>query len=121
MGELFSKLISTLAVILVMAGFISGSDLYNKFLDDDKNWKYPLFSGILGGLFGIYGNLSGTEVSGAVISEWMYYDLRPGYIYGLALFESNEAYAPYIEGILDFGGAKTTAEELKTKEEVYYE
>ena len=68
MGELFSKLISTLAVILVMAGFISGSDLYNKFLDDDKNWKYPLFSGILGGLFGIYGNLSGTEVSGAVIS-----------------------------------------------------
>ncbi len=61
------------------------------------------------------------HVSGAVISEWMYYDLRPGYIYGLALFESNEAYAPYIEGILDFGGAKTTAEELKTKEEVYYE
>ena len=68
MGELFSKLVSTLAVILVMAGFISGSDLYNKILDDDKSWKYPLFSGLLGGLFGIYGNLSGTEVSGAVIS-----------------------------------------------------
>ena len=57
MGELFSKLVSTLAVILVMAGFISGSDLYNKILDDDKSWKYPLFSGLLGGLFGIYGNL----------------------------------------------------------------
>ena len=68
MELLFSKLISTLAVLLVIAGVVSGSDLLDRVAGRKKNWRYPVIAGVLGGLFGIYANLTGTEVSGAVIS-----------------------------------------------------
>lgn len=64
----FTKMIGTLAVILVVAAFIGGSDLLRKFFHADRNWKYSLLAGLLGGVFGIYGNISGINLNGAVIS-----------------------------------------------------
>ncbi|MBO4384611.1 MAG: SpoIIE family protein phosphatase [Clostridia bacterium] len=64
----FTRMIGTLAVILVVAAFIGGSDLLRKFFHADRNWKYSLLAGILGGVFGIYGNISGVNLNGAVIS-----------------------------------------------------
>lgn len=67
-SAMFSKMIGTLAVILVIAAFIGGSDIVSKFFNKDKQWKYALIAGILGGVFGIYGNISGFDLNGAVIS-----------------------------------------------------
>lgn len=64
----FTKLIGTLAVILVIATFVGGSNLTVKFLGGNRDWKYTLLAGILGGVFGIYGNISGVSYKGAVIS-----------------------------------------------------
>ena len=64
----FTKLVGTLAVILVIATFIGGSNLTVKFLGGNRDWKYTLLAGILGGIFGIYGNISGVSFKGAVIS-----------------------------------------------------
>ncbi|MBR6360421.1 MAG: SpoIIE family protein phosphatase [Clostridia bacterium] len=64
----FSKLFGTLAVILVIAAFVGSTDLLSKFLDEKRSWKYSVIAGVLGGLFGIYGNISGVELRGAVIS-----------------------------------------------------
>jgi sigma-B regulation protein RsbU (phosphoserine phosphatase) len=64
----FSKLIGTLAVILVISAFAGSTDLLNRFIDQKRNWKYDLMIGVLGGLFGIYGNISGVDFNGAVIS-----------------------------------------------------
>ncbi len=66
--ELISKLIGTLAVILVISAFIGGSDLVSKVFKTEKKWIYSLIMGFLGGIFGIYGNISGFELNGAVIS-----------------------------------------------------
>ena len=68
MGILFSNMIGTLAVIFVIAFFIGGSDLLPMFLGMKRNWKFILTAGIVGGAFGIYGNLTGTSLNGAVIS-----------------------------------------------------
>ncbi|MBQ1418311.1 MAG: hypothetical protein IIY95_02740, partial [Firmicutes bacterium] len=68
MGILFSSMIGTLAVIFVIAFFIGGSDLLPMFLGMKRNWKFILTAGIVGGAFGIYGNLTGTSLNGAVIS-----------------------------------------------------
>ncbi len=68
MNEFFSKMVGTLAVILVVSAFIGGSDLLSKFTDSKKMWKYVLISGALGGLFGVYGNISGVDFNGAVVS-----------------------------------------------------
>jgi len=65
---MFTKLIGTLAVILLVAAFIGGSDTLSKFFNTDKKWKYSVFFGVLGGLFGIYGNISGFNLNGAVVS-----------------------------------------------------
>ena len=66
----FSKMFGTLAVIMVIAAFIGGSDLFGKFFDTNEKWKYILLAGVLGGAFGIYGTISGVTMSGsgAVIS-----------------------------------------------------
>jgi len=66
--ELFTKLIGTLAVILVVAGLIGGSDIISKVMKTERKWSYAIVFGILGGLFGIYGNISGFELRGAIIS-----------------------------------------------------
>ncbi len=65
---LFSKMIGTLAVILVVSAFAGSTDLLNRFVGKKRNWKYALIAGLLGGLFGVYGNISGVEINGAVIS-----------------------------------------------------
>ena len=64
----FTNMIGTLAVILVIAAFIGGSELMTKFFGSKTNWKYSLFAGLLGGIFGIYGTMSGMELNGAIIS-----------------------------------------------------
>ena len=66
--EFFSRLIGTLAVILLVAAYAGITQLLNKYIDKPKSLKFVLFSGVFGGLFGIYGNISGIELNGAVIS-----------------------------------------------------
>lgn len=68
MDSLFSRLTGTLAVILVVSALIGGSDIISRLLGKDKKWAYPLVAGLLGGIFGVYGNLSGFYLNGAVIS-----------------------------------------------------
>lgn len=70
MAVFFSRMIGTLAVIMVIAAYIGGNDLIGKFFNADEKWKYSLLAGVMGGVFGIYGNISGVPMaeSGAVIS-----------------------------------------------------
>ena len=68
MNLVFSRLIGTLAVILVISAFIGGSDIINKVTERGKKWQYSILAGILGGIFGVYGNISGFNLNGAVIS-----------------------------------------------------
>ena len=68
LSMMFSKMIGTLAVILVVATFIGISDILPKFVKQENKWKFALFIGLLGGAFGIYGNISGFDLNGAVIS-----------------------------------------------------
>ena len=67
-SEMFSKMIGTLAVILLVSAFIGGSDIISRFVKTEKKWKYSIVAGLLGGVFGIYGNISGFDFNGAVIS-----------------------------------------------------
>ena len=66
-ADIFIKMLGTAAVILVVAGFIAVSPLLKQSGGHNK-WKYILQAGLVGGLFGIYGNLSGTAFNGALIS-----------------------------------------------------
>ncbi len=66
--QFFTNMIGTLAVILVIASFLGGSDLMTKFHGVKKRWKVAVIAGILGGIFGIYGTMSGLELNGAIIS-----------------------------------------------------
>lgn len=68
MQAIFSGLIGTLAVILVVAAFIGGSDIMSRLILKDKKIGYSAIVGVLGGIFGIYGNISGISLDGAVIS-----------------------------------------------------
>ena len=63
-----TKMVGTLAVLLIAAAFIGGSDLFAKYLNTEKRLKYYIISGVLGGAFGIYGNISGFALQGAVVS-----------------------------------------------------
>lgn len=68
MSTMFSKMIGTLAVILLVAAFIGGSDVISRLLKTKKKWLYSIIMGVLGGVFGIYGNISGFSLNGAVVS-----------------------------------------------------
>lgn len=68
MKEYFIDMAGTLAIILVVAAIISGSDLLAKLKTEKNNWKYVVLVGLLGGIFGVYGNISGLSFQGAVIS-----------------------------------------------------
>ena len=68
MSELFTRMIGTVAVILVISAFIGSSDVMSKLLDTEKKWIYAVVLGLFGGVFGIYGNISGFNVNGAVVS-----------------------------------------------------
>ncbi len=62
------KMTETLAVLIVIAFLVSGSNLTTKLQRAESRWRYEILPGILGGLFGIYGNLAGVDVNGAVVS-----------------------------------------------------
>ena len=64
----FSSMIGTLAVILLVAAYAGSTQLLDKYIGKQKNWKFILGTGLFGGLFGIYGNISGIELNGAVVS-----------------------------------------------------
>ncbi len=64
----FSRLIGTLAVILLISAYAGSTQLLKKYIGKQKNWKFCLITGLFGGFFGIYGNISGFELNGAVIS-----------------------------------------------------
>lgn len=49
MDTLFTKLIGTLAVILVIAAIIGGSDFMNRLVTSRRDRKYTLLAGVLGG------------------------------------------------------------------------
>ncbi|MBQ5443369.1 MAG: hypothetical protein IIT47_07350, partial [Oscillospiraceae bacterium] len=68
LNQMFSMMIGTLAVILLIAAFIGSSDFFSKLLADKSSWKYTVFTAVLGGVLGIYGNISGFAFKGAVIS-----------------------------------------------------
>lgn len=69
MNMLFSRMVGTLAVILLIAAFIGSSDMISKFVEKhNKRWILYVISGIVGGIFGIYGNISGFDFNGAVVS-----------------------------------------------------
>lgn len=68
MSLMISRMIGTLAVILLISFFIGSSDLLTKVFKTKKKWKYVLIAGLVGGIFGIYGNISGFDLNGAVIS-----------------------------------------------------
>lgn len=68
MSIMFTRMIGTLAVILVVSAFIGGSDVLSKLIKTEKKWQYSLIMGVLGGVFGVYGNISGFSLNGAVIS-----------------------------------------------------
>ena len=64
----FSRLIGTLAVILLVAAYAGSTQIMDKYIGKQKSWKFILVTGLMGGLFGIYGNISGIDLNGAVIS-----------------------------------------------------
>ena len=64
---------------------------------------------------------AGGHANGAFILQFMYYDLTPGTIYGLAQLETNPYYSRYISEILDLGAVSATEESIKTMEDIYYE
>ncbi|MBQ6430362.1 MAG: SpoIIE family protein phosphatase [Oscillospiraceae bacterium] len=68
--QFFSSLIGTLAVILLVSAYAGSTQILKRYLgkDKEKSWKLILLAGVFGGLFGIYGNISGFELNGAVIS-----------------------------------------------------
>ena len=68
METYFVRLTGTVAVILVISAIIGGSDLLYRFFGSRRDWRYVLIAGLLGGAFGIYGNIAGVSYSGAVIS-----------------------------------------------------
>lgn len=80
--DIFSKLVGTLAVILVVSAFLGGSDVLSKFIKTGRQWKYSVAFGILGGLFGIYGNISGFNLNGAVVSVRDIGPLLSGFVSG---------------------------------------
>ena len=68
LSQFFTNMIGTLAVILVIAAFIGGSELTSRFMHGNKSWQSSVIAGLLGGIFGIYGTTSGLELNSAIIS-----------------------------------------------------
>ena len=66
--EFFSRLIGTLAVILLVGVYAGSTQIMKGYIGKRKNWKFICIAGLFGGVFGIYGNISGFDLSGAVIS-----------------------------------------------------
>lgn len=68
MAALFVKMTGTLAVLIVVAFMIGGSEIFPSLSYQKHTWKSRLLFGVMGGVFGIYGNLAGVNIGGAVVS-----------------------------------------------------
>ncbi|MDO4860569.1 MAG: SpoIIE family protein phosphatase [Bacillota bacterium] len=68
MQDLFVKLIGTLAVLIAIAVLVEGNDVVSKLAEGTRSWRSILAVGIMGGVLGIYGNLAGINLHGAVVS-----------------------------------------------------
>ena len=68
MGGVFVRLIGSLSVMIVIAGIVGGSELITNVANAKSKWAHALLIGLAGGAFGIYGNLSGMDVNGAVVT-----------------------------------------------------
>lgn len=66
--EFFTRLSGTLAVILLVSVYAGSTQIIKRYLGKEEDWKSILLVGCFGGFFGIYGNLSGFDLNGAVIS-----------------------------------------------------
>ncbi len=66
--QVFTNLIGTAAVILVIAAFIGGNERFSRVRKKGIAWQNILIMTIMGGLLGVYGNLSGISLNGAIIS-----------------------------------------------------
>ena len=82
MGTLFTNLIGTLAVLVVIAFFVAGSEALSNFTFKSHYWKFDVLAGCMGGLFGVYGNLAGININGAIISIRDVGPMMAGYIGG---------------------------------------
>ena len=68
MGTIFARLISSLSVFIVIAGLVGGSDFITNIATSRSRLLHSLLIGFAGGVFGIYGNLSGIDVNGAIVT-----------------------------------------------------
>lgn len=68
MREMLPRLIGTISTLLLVSAFIGGNNFVTKLIEKGKKKRYAVIIGIVGGLFGIYGNISGFNLNGAVVS-----------------------------------------------------
>ena len=68
MESLFVRMTGTLAVLISVAFLIGSGEFLPMFSVNKQTWKTSLISGITGGDFGIYGNLAGANIGGAIVS-----------------------------------------------------
>ena len=68
MQNMFVKMLGTLSILIVIATFIGGSNVITKLSEGTRSRRAVFLIGLVGGLFGIYGNLSGLEINGAIVS-----------------------------------------------------
>ena len=68
MGTVFVRLAGTVSVLIVVAFIIGGSDILIRLHEKRHSWKSMIVFGLAGGVFGIYGNLAGMTINGAVVS-----------------------------------------------------
>ena len=64
----FSRLVGTMAVILLVAAYAGSTQIFTKNIGRQKNWRFIVCTGLFGGVFGIYGNISGIDFNGAMVS-----------------------------------------------------
>ncbi len=80
MVNFFPNLVGTIAVILVVTEIISGFEVFVG--SGQRNWKTYLFAGLVGGLFGVYANLTGVEYRSAIITVRDAGPMLAGYLAG---------------------------------------
>ncbi len=72
----------TLAVLISVAFVIGSGEFLPLFSVYKQTWKTRLISGITGGVFGIYGNLAGADINGAIVSIRDIGPMLAGYLGG---------------------------------------
>ncbi len=83
MGMKFIHMIGAMSVILLISGFVGFNNIsFKSDVTEKKKWLIPVVVGAIGGIFGIYGNITGFELDGAVISVRDIGPMFAGYIGG---------------------------------------